>query len=113
MKFSEWIVGLVKPKPIRIYQYVVPFHPQDWIETILLVDDNEAARLNNWTVGYYHCRHCGAWRAFSYQLPEMDKYGNYPANPIAHNDRLDFWVAHAHGDGRVVLFERKMEVVKP
>ena len=86
---------------IHVTQHIVKNEFQKWLETVLLVSDNEAERLSNWTVGYYHCSHCNTWKGFAYQLSPMDE-----VNPQAHNERNDFWRNHAHGDGRVILFER-------
>lgn len=89
-------------KPIHVTQASVPYGLQSWLETILLVDDKEASRLNDWTVGYYHCKHCGAFQGFAYKLDD-----NGPSAK-AHNEQLDFMLAHAHGDGRIALFEKKL-----
>ncbi len=97
-------------KPINITQGIIKNEFQTWLETIVLVDDKEAERLGDWTVGFYHCKHCGAYQGFSYQLPPV---GGDPVIPQAHNDRNAFWRAHAHGDGRVMLFERDIPVLEP
>jgi hypothetical protein len=96
-------------KPIKVTQGVIENQFQTWLETIVLVDDKEAARLGDWTVGFYHCKHCGAYQGFSYKLPPVD--GDEKVNPQMHNDRNEFWRAHAHGDGRVILFEKDIPVL--
>jgi hypothetical protein len=85
--------------PIKITQATQPYGLQSWLETIFLIDDKELSRLNDWTVGYYHCKHCDTFQGFAYQI-------NGEVNPKAHNEQLDFMRAHAHGDGRISLFER-------
>ncbi len=100
-------MSIFSRKPIRITQYVIPNKFQSWLETIVLVDDKEAARLNDWTVGFYHCKHCGTFQGFTYNLSNVNSEG---VNAKAHNDRNAFWHAHAHGDGRIALFERDMPI---
>ena len=89
-------------KPVKITQATQQYGLQSWLETIFLISDKELSRLNDWTVGYYHCKHCNAYQGFAYHL---DK--NEP-NPKAHNDQLDFMLAHAHGDGRIMIFDKYM-----
>jgi hypothetical protein len=105
-------------KPIKVSQGIIKQNFQPWLLTILLVDDKEAARLDDWTVGFYHCTQCGAYQGFAYQLPPVQEdaldgrpYGG--VNPQAHNDRNAFWRAHAHGDGRVLLFEKDLPDLQP
>lgn len=99
---------LFEPK-IRINQVVVPSGYR-WLSTILLVDDREAERLSDWSVGYYHCSHCHAYQGFAHQLPPLNKYGDTTTDPAVHNERNAFWRKHAHGDGRIIMFERDMEI---
>ena len=86
-----------------------------WLETIVLVSDVELPRLNDWTVGHYHCKQCNAYQGFSHQLPAPEKADHsgeltyQPVSAKAHNERNAFWRAHAHGDGRIFLFEKDME----
>ena len=89
-------------KPIKITQATKQFGLQSWLETIFLIDDKELYRLNDWTVGYYHCKHCNMFQGFAYKIIGSD------VNSKAHNEQLDFMLAHAHGDGRILLFERHM-----
>jgi len=90
-------------KPIRITQFTNGYGLQEWLETIHLIDDKELSRLSDWTVGYYHCKHCGAYQGFSYHID-----GN-SVSAKAHNEQLDFMLAHAHGDGRILMFEKRIE----
>ncbi len=89
--------------PIRITQATLQYGLQEWLETIFLIADEELPGLNNWTVGYYHCKHCNTYQGFAYRLEE-DK-----PNVKAHNEQLDFMLVHAHGDGRIALFEKHLE----
>jgi hypothetical protein len=89
-------------KPIKITQATMQFGLQPWLETIYLIDDRELSRLSDWTVGYYHCKHCGAYQGFAHQIRDDGPSAK------AHNERLDFMREHAHGDGRIALFERYM-----
>lgn len=88
--------------PIKITQATIPYGLQSWLETIVLVDDQELKRLGDWTVGYYHCKHCDAYQGFAYHVD-----GDKPSAK-AHNEQLDFMLTHAHGDGRIMLFEKCM-----
>lgn len=102
-------------KPIKITQGIIPNQFQPWLETILLIDDKEAERLGDWTVGFYRCKYCEAYQGFSYQLPpvQKDAMDGTPYSgtiPQAHNDRNEFWRKHAHGDGRILLFEKDMPI---
>ena len=91
---------------IRIKQHI-QVSPYPWLETIFLIDDKEAARLGDWTVGYFHCSQCDAYESWSGQLPAYDPTSD-GASTEAHNKRNAFWRKHAHGDGRIVLFEKDM-----
>lgn len=77
------------------------------LETILLLDDKEAARLSDWIVGYYHCKQCNAFQAFSCKLPPVGS--TQQEVPKMTNERNSFWRQHHHGDGRILLFERDVE----
>ena len=77
-----------------------------WLSTIILISDQEVERLNDWTVGYYHCSHCNTSKGFALKLPSKD--GGDPVSPIAHNERNQFFREHAHGDGRILLFEKDL-----
>jgi hypothetical protein len=89
-------------KPIKITQATLPYGLQSWLETILLIADPELKRLNDWSIGYYHCKECETYQGFSYQITEE-------VIPKGHNEQLEFMLAHAHGDGRIALFEKRME----
>lgn len=90
-------------KPIRITQATLQYGLQPWLETIFLIADTELSRLNDWTVGYYHCKRCEAYQGFSYQITSDGE-----PSPKAHNERLEFMRAHSHGDGRIMLFDKPM-----
>ncbi len=102
-------------KYVRVRQYLLR-SPYPWLETIFLISDRELDHLSGWTLGFYHCTACGAYQGFAHRVPDLlpaDQPGNkayQPTDPIAHNERNAFWRLHAHGDGRVILFERDMEV---
>jgi len=96
---------IFKKNKIKIRQISLP-SGYLWLETILLLDDKEAERLNDWTVGYYHCTECDTWQAFADKLPPKDQN---PVSKKMHNERNKFWREHAHGDGRILLFEQDME----
>jgi hypothetical protein len=100
---------LFKQGPIRIRQEVLP-SGYKWLETILLIDDVQAEKLSDWTVGYYHCIYCREYQGFAYKLPPKNKYGDSSVNPVAHNERNKFWRKHAHGDGRILMFEKDLPV---
>lgn len=87
-------------KPIKVTQATVQYGLQSWLETIHLIDDRELSRLNDWTVGYYHCKKCNTYQGFAYHIDD------HKPSAKAHNEQLDFMLAHAHGDGRIMLFER-------
>ena len=89
---------------IHIKQRIL-ISPYPWLEIIMLVEDKEAERLNGWTIGFYHCKNCNQYQAYAYELPVIGE-----ANPKAHNDRNAFWRKHAHGDGRIALLEKDMEI---
>jgi hypothetical protein len=111
MNLKNIIVDLVmrfRPK-VKIQQYVLVNQFQPWLETILLVNDKEVERLSGWTIGYYHCSHCHTYQGFTFQLPPV---GGDPVSAQAHNDRNMFWRAHAHGDGRIHLFEVDLPVLQ-
>ena len=74
------------------------------LETILLIDDNEATRLSDEVVGYFHCKQCGAFQAYAGKLPPKNMGDGI--NFRMHNERNAFWRAHCHGDGRILLFEK-------
>jgi hypothetical protein len=78
------------------------------LETIMLIDDNEATRLSDWVVGYYHCKQCGAFKGYANKLPPVGS--TQVVVPAMHNDRNAFWREHHHGDGRILLFEKDMEI---
>lgn len=94
--------GLFK-KIIKIRQHIIK-SPYPWLETICLIDDMEAQRLNDWTTGYYHCRECDTFQGFAFQLPVNG------VSVQARNSRTQFWWDHAHGDGRVILSERHIDI---
>jgi hypothetical protein len=91
-------------KYIKITQYALE-SGYSWLETILLIGDKELEKLNDWTVGYYHCKQCDGWQSFSGKLPPV---GQNPESKEMHNERNKFWREHAHGDGRIILFERDL-----
>jgi hypothetical protein len=91
-------------KPIKITQAILP-SGYAHLETIILIDDNEATRLSDWVVGYYHCKQCGAYQAYAGKLPPAGS--PQQVVPAMHNERNAFWRAHHHGDGRIVLFEKE------
>lgn len=93
---------MLKKKYIKINQYALP-SSYSWLETIILIDDREVERLNDWTIGYYHCKHCDTWQSYSGKLPPI---GEDPESKQMHNERNEFWRKHAHGDGRIILLER-------
>lgn len=88
---------------VKIREHRLQFGLQPWLETVFLIDDKEAERKSDWTVGYYHCSHCDTWQGFAHKLPPA---GDVSA--VAHNERNAFMRAHAHGDGRIALFEQDM-----
>ena len=93
-------------KPIKITQRVMP-SGYSHLETILLIDDEEATRLSDWVVGYYHCKHCNAYKAYASKLPPVGSTQIVVAE--MHNERNAFWREHSHGDGRILLFERDID----
>lgn len=97
----------MKKTKIKITQHVRPSY-YSWLETITLIDDKELGRLSDWTVGYYHCKHCNTFQGFAYKLPPEGSQD--PVNPKAHNDRNAFWRRHCHGDGMILLTEKDMEI---
>ena len=94
-----------KKTKIRIRQVILDSGYR-WIETIMLIDDKEAERLNDWTVGYFHCKECNAFQGFAGKLPPIDGNG---VSPKMHNERNAFWREHSHGDGRIILFEKDID----
>ena len=92
-------------RTIRITQRSIP-SAYAWLETIFLVDDRELDHVSDWTVGYYHCIQCDTFRGFAYEL--HPKHSPQVVSPQAHNERNAFWRTHAHGDGRILLFEKDM-----
>lgn len=122
-----------KRQPIRISQNILSSSYR-WLETIVLVDDIEAERCGDYTVGFYHCKQCDTYQGFAIKLPPKPEpfcprcnrdAGNgfgcvysahegarYPVaregvvSARAHNERNAFWRAHAHGDGLMLLLER-------
>lgn len=93
---------------IKISQHIMP-SPYPWLDTLLLVDDATAEKLSRWTVGYFRCTHCNTFQEFAYQLPEYDPTSD-GSSAQAHNDRNKFWREHHHGDGRIILFKKDVEV---
>ncbi|HCR71212.1 MAG TPA: hypothetical protein DIW23_07205 [Anaerolineae bacterium] len=81
----------------------------EWLETIFLVDDEQAQKLSDWTVGYFHCLHCETYQGFAFKLPpiETDEEDNV-INGVsieAHNARVDFFHEHSHGDLFILMVE--------
>jgi hypothetical protein len=103
------LLGLFKRQTIKCRQYTIPSN-YPWLETIGLVEDAEAERLNDWTVGYYHCCYCDTYQGFTFHLPpkvaDDDGETRSGFDVSAHNERTAFWHEHAHGDARVILLER-------
>lgn len=88
---------------IKVKQYDWHNGFQKWVKRIYLYDDKELERLNDWSIGFYHCEQCGVYKGFSYKLPVKGQISKE-----CQNDWVDFFVEHAHGDGRVILFEKKL-----
>jgi hypothetical protein len=97
---------MFKKKPIKITPHVLP-SAYTHLETILLIGDKEAARLSNWVVGYFHCKHCNAYQAYAGKLPPIGS--SQKVVPKMHNEKNAFWREHHHGDGRIMLFEKDIE----
>lgn len=96
---------MFEKKPIKITQHILPSGYRH-LETIILINDQEATRLSDWVVGYFHCKHCDAYQAYAGKLPPAGSTQNVV--PKMHNERNAFWRAHHHGDGQIVLLERDM-----
>src|SRR5262249_40238108 len=107
-----------------------------WLETIVFFDDKLLEKYGDWSMGLYHCKSCGEYQGFCFKVPpkpqpfcpacnhnygdgfhcsnpehESGKYLVAPEGEVskeAHNSRNAFWRKHAHGDGRIVLFERNL-----
>jgi hypothetical protein len=97
---------MFKKKPIKITQKILS-SGYAHLETILLIDDEEATRLSDWVVGYYHCKHCNAYKAYAEKLPPVGSTQQVVVK--MHNERNAFWREHHHGDGRILLFEKDIE----
>ena len=89
--------------PFKLKPFVIENEFQTWILRIPLIDDEALKKTNGYTLGFDHCTHCGAFQSYAYKLPPIET----PISKEAHNEWVDFHMAHAHGDGRVALFERK------
>jgi hypothetical protein len=113
---------------------------QTWVKRVYLYGNEGLDKLDDWSVGFYHCTHCGAWQSWSYKIPgepkmfcprhpedktgragfactipahKDSKYERYeeelgPVSLKANHEWIDFLHAHSHGDGRAILFERKI-----
>lgn len=95
--------------PIHITQQFIP-SSYSHLGLILLLDDKEVERLGDWTIGFHHCKQCGTYEAYAHKLPPLDRYGQAPVDAAMHNSRNAFWRKHAHGDGRILLFEKDLLV---
>ena len=95
----------VEMKKLKLKQWSWDNGFQTWVKRIHLLDDKELEKTNDWTVGFYHCEHCGAIQGFAFQLPK-----NIPSEGIkeAQNSWYDFLLKHAHGDGRVIMLEKRI-----
>ena len=79
------------------------------LETILLIDDDEATRLSDWTVGYFHCKVCNEFQGYAGKLPPVGS--TQQVVPEMHNERNAFWRKHHHGNG-MILFEKDLPTIK-
>ena len=111
---------------IRINQWVLG-SGYSWLETILLLDDKEVKKVNDYTLGFFHCKECDTFEGFCFKLPpeyvcykhpegcfdevncKNDRYKNESPSKEMHNARNAFWRNHHHGDGRILVFERDIE----
>jgi DNA topoisomerase IA len=93
-------------KPIKITQRILKSGYRH-LETILLINDEEATRLSDWVVGYFHCKQCNTYKAYAGKLPSAGSVQIIVPKMI--NERNSFWREHHHGDGRIVLFEKDVE----
>ena len=75
---------------------------QTWVKRVYLMADKELKKTDDWTVGFYFCESCKKVKGFAYKLPPIGE-----VSKECKNDWIDWLIAHAHGDGRVILFERK------
>jgi hypothetical protein len=78
---------------------------QPWLRRISLYDDRQLDKTNDYIMGFYNCTKCDVYQPYTYHLPPIDSDG---VSKEAHNDWVDFQHKHHHGDGRVVLFEKKI-----
>jgi hypothetical protein len=97
----------MKKTRIKITQNIIP-SGYSWLEAIVLVDDKELSRVSDWTVGWYHCKHCNTFQGFSYKVPPEGSHES--VNAKAHNERNAFWREHCHGDGMILLIEKDIEI---
>lgn len=106
MKFAplRWIKRLFEVPPIpRLTPYSIE-SGYSWLETIVFFDDRGLERYGDYCMGMYHCKHCDTYEGFCEHLPK-----DVLASKVLHNSRNKFWRSHAHGDGRIILFERDMD----
>lgn len=111
--------------PVKLNPYEYDNGFQAWVKRITLYDDTQLGKVDDTTLGFYVCEQCGAAKPFCYKLPpefvcyehpdgctdknhENQRYKNNAPLKEAHNQWLDFLRTHAHGDGRVALFERNI-----
>lgn len=93
---------------IKIKPYEIPsgHNFQPWIKKIGMIDDSQLEKTNDATFGLFNCTKCDVYQPYHFKLPPLGS--SDPVSKEAHNEWVDFQLKHAHGDGRVALFERKM-----
>ena len=112
---------------IKIEPFEIPsgHGQQPWIRRIALIDDSQLEKTGDMTVGLFNCTRCDIYRPYTFKMPPEyvcyehidgcddpdhanQRYKNYAPSREAHNEWVDFQLTHAHGDGRIALFERKI-----